>query len=818
MVRSKNKKFINANEFFTSKTNTLNFLQRKLKYSLIEQTYDFTVREWNSNKEKILRDIQTNFDSNIVIRSSAIGEDTNESSHAGVFSSFLNIPVNSLKKIENTINSVIRSYSEKDNVNLQNQILIQNQTQNIISSGVIFSRTPDYGSPYYIINYEEGASTIGVTQGLVNNSIKIYRKINQNTIPKKWKLLLKSVDEIEKLLQNTYLDIEFGIKNDQTIVIFQVRPLTFIKKEKNLDNHVKRLISKHKKQFFEQKTSRNILGSYTIFSDMSDWNPAEIIGNNPNNLDYSLYDYLIMKSAWHKGRSKIGYQKINHSLMIKFGNKPYVDIRASVNSLLPKNMPLKLKKKLVQYYLEQIKNNPVLHDKIEFEVLFSCYDFIIKNRLKNLKKYEFSDKEILEIENSLKDFTNNIINQFPQILKNVKKSIKILTVQREKIESKMEEESLNSKQLIQLASELLKDCITFGTIPFSTIARVAFIGSILLKSLIISSNVNPSIYDQFLNSISTPLSEIQKDLLDYSSGKLSKNIFLSKYGHLRPGTYDITALRYDMNNKFFEEIKFNKLRKVTSKHIINNKKILMEIKRSPLQFEANHFFSFVKSSLEQREYLKFEFTKNLSLALEIIAKAASQLGFLRKDVALLKISNILKIKDHSNKEIIQYWNKKIILNQKNRNLNNLVVLPPLITSKNDFECIKYFKQKPNFVSNKKIKARTINIQKQDIQKCSLENKIVLIESADPGYDWIFTKNLAGLITKYGGIASHMAIRCAELDVPAAIGCGEILFEKLITSSKILLDCNNKEILILENTQVDEEVEIRKVLKSLGYIK
>ena len=37
--------------------------------------------------------------------------------------------------------------------------------------------------------------------------------------------------------------------------------------------------------------------------------------------------------------------------------------------------------------------------------------------------------------------------------------------------------------------------------------------------------------------------------------------------------------------------------------------------------------------------------------------------------------------------------------------------------------------------------------------------IVLIENADPGYDWIFSKNIKGLITKNGGINSHMSIRC-----------------------------------------------------------
>ena len=96
------------------------------------------------------------------------------------------------------------------------------------------------------------------------------------------------------------------------------------------------------------------MGDYTAFSDMADWNPAEIIGNNPNILDYSLYDFLIMDGIWHKGRSKIGYQQIkNQNLMVKFGNKPYVDIRASFNSLIPQNIKKKLKSKLISFYFQK---------------------------------------------------------------------------------------------------------------------------------------------------------------------------------------------------------------------------------------------------------------------------------------------------------------------------------------------------------------------------------------------------------------------------------------------------------------------------------
>jgi phosphoenolpyruvate-protein kinase (PTS system EI component) len=77
----------------------------------------------------------------------------------------------------------------------------------------------------------------------------------------------------------------------------------------------------------------------------------------------------------------------------------------------------------------------------------------------------------------------------------------------------------------------------------------------------------------------------------------------------------------------------------------------------------------------------------------------------------------------------------------------------------------------------------------------LEGAVICIESADPGYDWIFTRNIAGLVTRYGGTNSHMAIRCAEYGLPAAIGCGEQLFSQVCSAKSIVLDCGSKAISI-----------------------
>ena len=51
-----------------------------------------------------------------------------------------------------------------------------------------------------------------------------------------------------------------------------------------------------------------------------------------------------------------------------------------------------------------------------------------------------------------------------------------------------------------------------------------------------------------------------------------------------------------------------------------------------------------------------------------------------------------------------------------------------------------------------------------------------------------------------------------------LGCGEIIFDQLCIASKIMLDCKNEQFLILENSQADDQIEARKILKSLGYIR
>src|SRR3989344_6064532 len=136
--------------YFTNHTSTkadvLKFLKKKVKNSKIEKIFDFTISEWRRDKLDLIKKINRDFHSGkIIIRSSAKGEDSLQLSLAGNYLSIQNIDSHMNNKIEEAVEKVINSYTEKGSSDLENQILIQSQTTNIITSGVIFTRTSDIG-------------------------------------------------------------------------------------------------------------------------------------------------------------------------------------------------------------------------------------------------------------------------------------------------------------------------------------------------------------------------------------------------------------------------------------------------------------------------------------------------------------------------------------------------------------------------------------------------------------------------------------------------------------------------------------------------
>ena len=113
-------------------------------------------------------------------------------------------------------------------------------------------------------------------------------------------------------MNSDLLDIEFALDLTCNPQLFQVRSITTSKYwSENNDNHIFNLIKKTS-NFFRRFNSKEkfLFGDFSILSQMSDWNPVELIGKSPRRLDYSLYRKLITESSWRLARKQMGYKNL----------------------------------------------------------------------------------------------------------------------------------------------------------------------------------------------------------------------------------------------------------------------------------------------------------------------------------------------------------------------------------------------------------------------------------------------------------------------------------------------------------------------------
>ena len=186
------------------------------------------------------------------------------------------------------------------------------------------------------------------------------------------------------------------------------------------------------------------------------------------------------------------------------------------------------------------------------------------------------------------------------------------------------------------------------------------------------------------------------------------------------------------------------------------KKIAKVLKRNTLRLTVDYFFNYLLDAIASREYSKFIFTKNVDLILKKISDAAIKNRLSKKQISFCEINDIIKL---NNKNLLKKKLKNIIQENKEKYNTHLNIrLPMLLVDPEGVDVIPFQVSSPNFIGKKKVfyKMKRI-INSSSIKRASLNNKIILIENADPGFDWLFNFNIKGLITKYGGANSHMAI-------------------------------------------------------------
>ena len=777
---------------FISKANTLKSIKTLLKKSQIPSFLTIHHDLWLKNKDNCLRIITDSFSSkNLIIRSSSDGEDNINNSYAGFFESVSKVKSKKKSLIESAINKVFRSYKKNNSLKKKSEVIIQLMIENVSMSGVIFTKDINTGAPYYVVNYDdETGRTDTVTAGTDynNRSLYIHRNSIKDLRSKRFIKLINAVKEIEKVTYSKNLDIEFATDFSNKVFIFQIGPITTsINWQKKPNDEINKQLTSIK-GFLKKKIRKQdrVFGKKSIFGQMPDWNPVEMIGRTPKKLALSLYRYLITDEVWRKARSEMGYKvPVGMPLMITLSGVPYIDCRLSFNSFLPVDLPDKISEKLVNCWIRNLELNQQLHDKVEFEIIIGEYSFDFLDRVKKTIPNILTNKELLTFRNKCFNLTKSLILGKVASIDEQLKKIKILEAKRDSL-------NLKKNYNLNIITSLLEDCKYLGTTPFAILARHGFIAQSLIRSLVSKKIISVDEFDKFFSSIKTVAGEFIDDADKILDGRLTKKEFLIKYGHLRPGTYDIMSQRYDKIDNYFKKSKTNsnisRSRKFSFSQEIKEKTEKL-LKKEKLDINVEDFFKYIAKATKAREYAKFVFSKNISEALECIEKFGKKNNLSKDELSHLPCNFFFDIQAENFSFNESFFIQKIIQQNKfQHQVASSIHLPHLICSQKDVTIIPLLLSRPNFITRKSITGRIVILKDDNKAIPSINNKIVVTERADPGFDWIFSKNIKGLVTKYGGSNSHMSIRCAEFQIPAAIGCGEQIFDRVIMAERIEIDC------------------------------
>ncbi len=701
----------------------------------------------NKSQIKNVKSVISKLDKKLIIRSDSDQEDSFTESNAGKFLSIGPINKNNLNEVKNAVTDVFNSYEDNSD---NNNVIIQNYVKNIKSSGVIVTRLLQNSAPYYCISLSESTDSEIVTSGKSNSLKNIY--ISKNVVQlegkyKKYTKILKLIRELEETINYEYLDIEFAINENNELFLLQVRPLVL--KETPIDNKKEIIKGIRKFQQIQNKTL-DLYGSRTILSNMCDWNPAEMLGESPNYLSQTLYKTFITDFSWHEQRRQFGYRgRVRQKLMINFGNKCYIDVRASLNSFLTKSLSDKDCEAIINYQLEMLESNPELHDKVEFEIAETSYMFGIEEKL--FTKY----KDILS-----KKTIDLWINDLKKLEKNYKN---ILLKNDSKIKSYFKK--LNSNQDF-FHKNTIKEIKNLMAVPFAHHARLAFIYFSQLNNFVDNEVITVQEKQEIMNNLNTISTKFSEDLLRVKNKNLSYSHFLKTYGHIRPNTYDINSKSIsEKGNEFIDFLLDNIGNKNEEKYNLTKtlKKIEHYLVKRSYILNANEWYDLFQNSIASRENSKFMYSKAVDLTLN-----------------QLKNHN-LKLDEISNLDFSFFVDNKKYSSENQSNFE----LPDAIFSSNDFLFFENFNTKPNYIGNKIVKG---NIKlAEDDKNYLLKNKIVILPNADPGWDWVFNLPIIGLVTKYGGPNSHMAIRAAEKNITSVFGVGDELFNSLKKSKFMEID-------------------------------
>ncbi|MBR3833665.1 MAG: hypothetical protein IKJ73_05065 [Lachnospiraceae bacterium] len=742
----------------------------------LEDIIEISASDFNLYKEAVWGNIKRTFSEGpLIVRRNYIASEEGVSAGTGIFSGFENIEASDKEAVFEAIRNVALECEGRSD----SEIIIHRMYDNLVMCGVCYTRDIYYGRPYYMVVYnyidemrEDNIKAKSRTKWIANN-------VSREFLDESFMNLIFAARDLEKALDIQEFSIEFGVDSDNKIIVYQLKPM-----ERLVGSHI--LMTDREFSDTKAFAKCNYLDTHHIMSHQAYWNPSKMIGSEPRPLDYSLFKGILTSGIWGETIKQLGYEGVDSSLMHRVGNKPYVSIDCLFNALIPAGMDRILRDKIFNYYQNVLTDNRRRHRKVDSAIVFGSYNLSTARRLKKLGNYGFSEEEINSFGKSLLDLTENIINNYEELHDSDTEALTKLMITRRRVRELKPMEETNSLKLYNYIAELIESMRNYCSPGYTRQERCEFIAKGFCNSLVKEGYLKREDIDAFRLSLDTVSSCFKRDFEDYTSGKLSWEEFDGKYGHLRISICDIRAHSYRKlysNLETVRDYEVSKEKKIAKS--LDRDIIAKALEDSELKVDVDKLIGFINGASELADSYRFEYAKSIGLLLDIIARLGELIGIDKEDMSYLEIQDLDSY--HSRDSYVM----TIEARRNMYHAYSYLVLPDVIINVGDLDVIDIDEEIPDYLTDKCVVGDIAYYDEgHDVD---VTGKIVLLSKVTLAYDWIFTKDIKGIITKKDTKDSRIAKRCMELNIPAALGCGEKLFKTVLMMKRVELDCAKKKI-------------------------
>ncbi|MFE2910616.1 PEP-utilizing enzyme [Kitasatospora indigofera] len=694
----------------------------------------------------------------VIVRSCAVGEDGWEHSAAGAYASVA-VPDPDRATVEAAVEEVFASYP----VTAGGRVLVQGWLNPVEASAVVTGRTL-VGGPYVSACVDAvSGRTDTITSGEVAAETWVLRHRHgavaaSGVVPDAAGRLVAAAAEVGACAGTNRLDLELAVYGGQ-VHLLQARPLAAA--PASVDDAPVHAAVERARGLLEvlDQGPRGLL-----LSSMSDWNPAEMIGRRPSQLAVSLYRELITDATWAEQRVAYGYRDLRGTVLLhEVAGHAFIDTTASLASFVPAALDDRLAAALVRAQLERLRADPAAHDKLEFEVALTCWSPLLAERTGYLAGHGIGRSARERLHRQLAVVTAAGIARLDGDLADL---------------AALAAPTPADADPARLAPSL--EVARRAARVFAHLARAAFVATDLLRALE-AMGLAP-LREAWMRGLGTVAAELQTDAAAVREGQLGWERFVDRYWWMRPGTYDLTVPSYGDDPDGY-------LRPLLS---LPNAEAAdaapapwpggsageVTAAMAPLDVDAAALERFCRAAIRAREEGKARYAAWVSVILECCAARGAAAGLGRQQVQHLRLEQLLS-DDRAR------WPDLARGARHRAGVHALVELPDVITSPGDVDVFRRDAGRANFVGTGRTSGPVCLRPKPE--QPPEPGAVVVLEAADPGMDWVFAHPIVALVTAYGGANSHMAIRCAELGLPAAIGVGPQQYEACRTAAELMVD-------------------------------